>query len=120
MHESQGGGRDVNAVADDLEAYLREVEDGTDYARLAVVEGSHAVEDVGGGTRAGRHGGSRLIVGRVAVADRGDDAGVGQCANEVERSRQLRGERDQPPGTAAGGEQPLDGIRLGLEERGRV
>src|ERR1039458_9482403 len=114
MHESQGGGRDVNAVADDLAAYLREVEDGTDYARLAVVEGSHAVEDVGGGTRAGRHGGSRLIVGRVAVADRGDDAGVDQCANEFERARQLRGERHQAHGTAAGGEEPPRGMPLRL------
>ena len=70
--EPQHVGVEVHEVADQLDGHPVVVEQDPHRARFAVVQGAHAVEQVG------RHGGARvhgrpdLLGHRVGVSDRGD------------------------------------------------
>ena len=90
----------------------RGVEQGADGAGVAVVERAHRVEEVRADAGAGVEGGPRLVVRRVGVADRGDDAGVGELPHGLDPAGQLGREGDHADGAVPRGEQGVD--------RGRV
>ena len=64
-------------------------------ARVAMVDAAHAVEEMGRGRAAGRIAGLGLLEGRRGVAHGRRDAAVAQPGDELERTGDLRGDRDQ-------------------------
>ena len=109
----------VHAVGDQLDVDGG-VQQGADGAGVTVVERAHRVEEVRAeaGTRV--EGGPRLVVRRVGVADRGDDAGVGELPHGLDPAGQLGREGDHAYGAVPRGEEGMDRGRVRVGERARL
>ena len=115
---AHGGGVDVQAVADDLRAGAG-VEGRADDARLAVVDGRHGVEEVGGVAGAQGVGvGGGVVIG-LRVAD-GHGAETGCAGDEGLRALHLGGHGDHAHRAAGSGVQPLEHIGVRRVEVVRV
>jgi hypothetical protein len=79
---------DMHPVVDHLTGYVG-VERGCDHAGLAVMQGSHAVEEVGGKAGASVDGRLRLRVLSVGVPNGGNGTSGENVANELYSARQF-------------------------------
>ena len=103
----------MDTIRNDGGAGGRERERGADDAGCAMVQRRHRVEQMGEHPRAGVDRGQRLIVGRVGVADRNDDAAGGQRADGVECAIEFGREGNQLEGLEAA--DALEGVTLRQE-----
>ena len=79
---------------------------------IAVRHRAHRVEDVGHRPHAAVEGDIRLLGRGVAVPERDDDASPQEVVDELERTRKLRRERDEP--NRPGGEQEVEQLGIGI------
>jgi hypothetical protein len=118
--EADGDVVQVHAVGDHLAGDLIPVEQGAGGARLAVMQGPHAVEQMGRVRRAGVDGGQGDVGGGVGVPDGDGDAGSRRRLDHLGRAGQFGGEGDDLQVTAGRGEQALEGGHVGGEHVPRV
>ena len=85
----------MDAVADEFGVEGVVVEDGSDDAGVAVVEGAHGVEGVGGGGGSGLNAGDCFGGFGVGVAEGDADVEGGAVTDEVEGSGCLGGDSDE-------------------------
>ena len=97
----------MGAVDDQLGGHPRVVEQRDHRAGVAVVDGRHRVEQVGGHRRAGLDRGLRAGQVGVGVPDRGDHPGVGDGPDRRQRAGPLRRDSDHADG--AGARRPAGG-----------
>ena len=111
----------MHPVHDQLEVDPRVLPEREHRARLAVAQGGHRVEQVGGAGRAGvDRRPARVVVG-VGVADRRHDTPGGHQPDRLHGPGPLRGDGDHPHRPPAGVEEFRDGVREGVREQpGRV
>ena len=110
----------VDPVVDELADDVGPRERGSHQPRLTVVPGPHGVEQVGDERRTGIEGGRRLVVRRVAVADRHHDAGGSRPTDELGATRQLGCHGDHAQRATGGVEHPLEGGGIRGQEVGGV
>ena len=84
----------VLAVEDELERHPLVLERGDDRSGRAVMDAGHGIEGMRQHARPGIERGMGLLGGGLGMPDRDDDAGVDELRDRLERSRQLRGERE--------------------------
>ncbi len=85
---------DVDEVGDEFHGHALVVQQHPDGPRFAVVQGGHAVEQVGGHAGPRVHGRPDGVPGGVGVPDRGQHTRVREPPDRVQRPGQLRGECD--------------------------
>ena len=110
----------VHAVGDHLAGDLGPVQQGTGGARLAVMQGPHGVEQVGGVSRArvdGRHGD---IGGGVGVTDGDGHTGSPRRLDHRARAGQLGSEGEDPQLAAGRRVQPLEDGGIGSQHVPRI
>lgn len=110
----------MHTVADHLHGDPRVLDEGGHRARLTVVDRAHGVEQVGPDPGAGIDSGEGLFVGRVGVADGGDDAGVDELTDRVHSAVELRGDGGHAYRMACGVEDAGDLAGIGVAQRRRV
>jgi hypothetical protein len=116
-----GGERRVNVhgVEDELTRGLA-FEQGADDARLALMQRPHRIEQVGTDRGPGGEPGTCLVVRGVGVPDGCHRAAVDNLGYRLERSGQLRGDRDHAHGASSRVEQGGHRGSIGRAQQGRV
>ena len=109
--QTDGGGVDMVAVADDLGLNARSLHRSGDDAGVAVVDGGHGIVQVGQVSGAGIDGGSGMVIVGVGVGD-GDGAQILGLGDEFRRAGQLGGDIHNADKPAAALVQLLKALKI--------